>query len=234
MLWRGKDKNKQAVERPLIAELDPRSPITEQYRTVRTNIQFASIDQELRTIMVTSASPEEGKSMTAANLATVYAHQEKKVLLIDADLRKATVHMTFQLDNFRGLSKWLVGGSALHENIQKSRIEHLDVITSGPIPPNPSELLGSRKMKELIEEVKEMYDVIIFDTPPILAVTDAQILANYLDGSILVVRSKQTEFEAAIKAKEALEHTTSKLLGTILNDREGKQSDYYYKYYGTT
>src|SRR5690625_3730507 len=131
MLWRGKDKNKQAVERPLIAELDPRSPITEQYRTVRTNIQFASIDQELRTIMVTSASPEEGKSMTAANLATVYAHQEKKVLLIDADLRKATVHMTFQLDNFRGLSKWLVGGSALQKNIQKSRTKNLVVITPG-------------------------------------------------------------------------------------------------------
>jgi len=233
MIWRGRDNHKITVERSLIAELDPLSPITEQYRTVRTNIQFASIDQELKTIMITSASPDEGKSMTAANLATVYAHQEKKVLLIDADLRKATVHTTFRLDNFRGLSKWLVGGSDLRENIQKSRIEHLDVITSGPIPPNPSELLGSRKMKELIEQVKEMYDVVIFDTPPILAVTDAQILANYLDGTILVIRSKQTEFEAAIKAKEALEHTTSKLLGTILNDCEKKQSDYYYNYYGT-
>lgn len=233
MIWRGRDNHKITVERSLIAELDPLSPITEQYRTVRTNIQFASIDQELKTIMITSASPDEGKSMTAANLATVYAHQEKKVLLIDADLRKATVHTTFRLDNFRGLSKWLVGGSDLRENIQKSRIEHLDVITSGPIPPNPSELLGSRKMKELIEQVKEMYDVVIFDTPPILAVTDAQILANYLDGTILVIRSKQTEFEVAIKAKEALEHTTSKLLGTILNDCEKKQSDYYYNYYET-
>lgn len=233
MLWRRKGANKQVLERSLIAEIDPLSPITEQYRTVRTNILFSSIDQELKTIMVTSASPEEGKSMTTANLATVYAHQEKKVLLIDADLRKSTVHTMFKLDNIRGLSNRLVGGSALSETIQKSGIEHLDVITSGPLPPNPSELLGSRKMKDLIDEVKEMYDVIIFDTPPILAVTDAQILANYLDGSILVVRSKQTEFEAAIKAKEALENTTTKLLGAVLNDSERKQSDYYYNYYGS-
>lgn len=218
--------------RHLITKLNPSSPISEQYRTVRTNLQFASVDEDLRSILITSSGPEEGKSMTTANLAVAYAHQGKKVLLIDADLRKPTVHYTFRLDNLSGLSNMLVGERTLLETAVSSDVENLDIISSGPIPPNPSELLSSKKMENLLNEAQMSYDFVIFDTPPVLAVTDAQVLANIVDGSLLIIRSKQTELEAATKAKEALEHAKSKLLGTVLNDREKKQSNTYY-YYGT-
>lgn len=215
----------------LITQLNPRSPIAEQYRTIRTNIEFSSVDEEVRSIIVTSSSPEEGKSMTAANLAIVYAQQGKRVLLIDADLRKPTVHYTFRLDNLRGLSNLLVSQSQLEGAISDTQQENLHVISSGPIPPNPSELLGSNKMKSLINEAKKVYDIIILDTPPVLAVTDAQVLANIVDGSILVVRSDQTEYELATKATETLKTAQAKILGAVLNDREQSASNTYY-YYG--
>lgn len=215
--------------RQLIAQINPRSPISEQYRTLRTNMEFSSVDKELKTILVTSSSPSEGKSMTTANLAVVYAQQGKKVLLIDADLRKPTVHYTFRLDNLKGLSNILVNEARLEEAAYATGINDLDVISSGPIPPNPSELLGSRRMESFIQEASKLYDYIIFDTPPVLAVTDAQILANIVDGTILVIRSGQTESELAIKAKEALEPAKAKLLGAVLNDRDkGSTTNYYY------
>lgn len=217
--------------RYLIAKLNPRSPITEQYRTVRTNLQFSSVDQDLQTMLLTSAGPGEGKSMTSANLAVVYAQQGKKVLLIDADLRKPTIHYTFRLDNLRGLSNALVSNMSLQEIVSPSDVGNLDLISCGPIPPNPSELLGSKRMKELVREARQAYDIIIFDTPPVLAVTDAQILANLCDGVVLVVRSKKTEFDAADKAIELLQSANAKILGTILNDRDKKEMNYYY-YYG--
>lgn len=169
--------------------------------------------------------------MTAANLAVVYAQQGKRVLLVDADLRKPTVHYTFRLNNLRGLSNLLVGELNTEETIQTSDIDDLDVLTCGPIPPNPSELLGSNRMKQFIETASSEYDFIIFDTPPVLAVTDAQVLANVVDGTLLVIRSKSTEYEAAIAAKETLEKAQAKLLGTVLNDQDKKDSNTYY-YYG--
>ncbi|MFC2947706.1 CpsD/CapB family tyrosine-protein kinase [Virgibacillus sediminis] len=217
--------------RHLITKLSPRSPISEQYRTIRTNLQFASVDEELHTMLLTSAGPTEGKSLTTANLSVVYAQQGKRVLLIDADLRKPTIHYTFRLDNLKGLSNILVGDVSLKEAVAASDIENLDLISSGPIPPNPSELLSSKRMQQMIADARESYDVIIFDTPPVLAVTDAQIISNFVDGSILVVRSKSTEFEAAQKAIEALQSVQAKILGTVLNDRGKKEANYYY-YYG--
>lgn len=214
--------------RQLITKLNPRSPISEQFRTIRTNLQFTAVDEDLDTMLVTSAGPAEGKSSTVANLAIVFAQQEKSVLLIDADLRKPTVHYTFRVDNRRGLSSVLVGETTLEEALTKSDIPNLDILSSGPIPPNPSELLGSNKMRNLIEEAKAIYDLIIFDTPPVLAVTDAQILANIVDGSLLVVRSKQTDQDSALKAKEHLEPAQSKLLGVVLNDVEKTKDQYYY------
>ncbi|MBM7539771.1 CpsD/CapB family tyrosine-protein kinase [Amphibacillus cookii] len=214
--------------RHLITKLNPRSPISEQYRTIRTNLQFAAVDETLDTMLVTSAGPSEGKSSTVANLAIVFAQQEKKVLLVDADMRKPTVHYTFRVDNRRGLSSVLVGEMSLLEALTKSDVDGLDILSSGPIPPNPSELLGSKAMKQVIEEAKGHYDLIIFDTPPVLAVTDAQILANVVDGSLLVVRSKQTDQDSAMKAKELLEPAKSKLLGVVLNDREVTKNQYYY------
>src|SRR5699024_4866436 len=144
------------------------------------------------------------------------------------DLRKPTVHYTFRLDNLTGLSNILVGESALEDAIQPSDVDHLDVITCGPIPPNPSELLASKKMRTVLKQAESHYDLVIFDTPPVLAVTDATILANIVDSSLLVVRSGQTEIESAKAAKEALEPANGKLLGTVLNDREKKGSNYYY------
>lgn len=228
-------KNQSKVSsnvRHLITKVNPKSPISEQYRTVRTNMQFSSVDNDLKSFLVTSSGPAEGKSSTTANLAIVYAQQGKRVLLIDADLRKPTMHYTFRLDNLRGLSNVLVGEISLEEAVNGTDIDTLDVMTCGPIPPNPSELLGSRKMETLLKEAKLSYDLVIFDTPPVLAVTDAQILANIVDGSVLVVRSGSTEIEPAQKAKEALMPAKAKLLGVVLNDREKKASNYYY-YYGT-
>ena len=229
---RRKRKQARASQmRHLITQLNPRSPIAEQYRTLRTNLEFSSVDHPLKSILVTSSSPSEGKSMTTANLAVVYAQQGLKVLLIDADLRKPTVHYTFRLDNLRGLSNILVNEATIEDTAYSTGIGNLDVISSGPIPPNPSELLGSKRMEGLIQEASSSYDLIIFDTPPVLAVTDAQILGNVVDGTILVVRSGQTEYELAIKAKEALEPARAKLLGTVLNDREKTSTTNYY-YYG--
>lgn len=227
-----KRPSRNSKMRHLITKLNPRSPISEQYRTIRTNLEFTSVDEELRSMLVTSSGPGEGKSMTTANLAVVYAQQGKKVLLIDADLRKPTVHYTFRLDNLRGLSNILIGEMRLEDATVSSDIDNLDIVTCGPIPPNPSELLGSRMMGTLLEQALTLYDMVIFDTPPVLAVTDAQILANIVDGALLVVRSAETEYEEAIKAKEALQPAKGKLLGVILNDREKGDTNNYY-YYGT-
>jgi capsular exopolysaccharide synthesis family protein len=228
-----KRKNQSKTNiRSLITKFNPKSPISEQYRTIRTNIEFASIDKELRSLIVTSSGSSEGKSSTTANLGVVFAQQGKRVLLIDGDLRKPTVHYTFKLDNRTGLSSVLVGEKTLEDSVKETDLPNLDILTSGPIPPNPSELLGSNAMKKMLQIALDgIYDVILFDTPPVLAVTDAQILANICDASIVVARSEQTEYEAIRKAKELLEQAQAKLLGIILNDVLQKKSSTYY-YYG--
>lgn len=181
--------------------------------------------------MVTSSGPSEGKSTTVANLAVVFAQQGKKVLLIDADLRKPTVHYTFRLEHHVGLTNVLTKQIELEGAVNRTDIENLFVLTSGPIPPNPAELVGSHAMEDLLVSVYEQFDLVLFDTPPVLAVTDAQILANQCDGTILVVHSGKTDTEAAIKAKELLLAAKGKLLGVILNQKNQKDSQYYY-YYG--
>ncbi|MEH7019903.1 CpsD/CapB family tyrosine-protein kinase [Priestia megaterium] len=220
------------LKRRLLAHNSPKDPVAEQYRTIRTNIQFSNVDQDIKTIVLTSSGAEEGKSTTSANLATVYAQQGLKVLLIDADLRKPTGHYTFRLENHIGLTNVLTRQSTLAQAVQESEIPHLSVLTSGPIPPNPSELLASAQMAELLKEMKEQFDMVIFDTPPILAVADAQILANQVDGTILVVSSGKTEKDAALKSKELLSNAQGKLLGVVLNNRKVEEGNYYY-YYGT-
>ncbi|WP_303621593.1 CpsD/CapB family tyrosine-protein kinase [Bacillus sp. FJAT-45066] len=231
MLKRKKNITNNSTSRHLISHLLPKSPISEQYRTIRTNIQFSSVDSDIHTIMVTSSGPGEGKSTTAGNLAVVFAQQGKKVLYIDADLRKPTAHYTFQIDNFKGLTTVLTKQSVLIQTVEMTKVENLDILTSGPIPPNPAELLSSRAMDELLNAAKDIYDVIVIDTPPVLAVTDAQILANKCDGTILVVASSSTEIESATKSKELLEAAKAKLLGVVLNKKKMKDSSYYY-YYG--
>ena len=231
----GKKKNNQLLQqtgRNLIANSDPRSPVSEQYRTIRTNIQFSAVDQEIKTLMVTSAGPGEGKSTTVANLAIVFAQQGKKVLLIDADLRKPTIHYTFRQENHTGLTNVLTKQAKIEKAVQKTDIENLYTLTSGPIPPNPAELLGAKTMDEFLETASEQFDLVLFDTPPVLAVTDAQVLSNKCNGAIMVVYSGKTETDAAIKAKELLVAAKAKLLGVVLNHKKQKDSQYYY-YYGT-
>lgn len=219
-------------KRSLITKIAPKSSISEQYRTVRTNIQFSSVDDEIKSIMVTSADPAEGKSTTVANLAVTFAQQGKKVLLVDADMRKPTVHYTFQVENVYGLTNVLTKQKSLEEAINNTDVEYLNVLTSGPIPPNPAELLASKAMLEFLTKVEDIYDVILFDTPPILAVTDAQILANLCQGSVLVIASGKTEIEKVAKSKELLAAAKGKLLGAVLNNKKVDKSNYYY-YYGT-
>lgn len=217
--------------RSLITKSNPKSPISEQYKTIRTNIQFSSVDKAIQSLMVTSSGPGEGKSTTVANLAVVFAQQGKRVLLIDADLRKPTVHYTFRLENHTGLTNVLPKQAELDSAVNVTDIENLFVMASGPIPPNPAELLGSQAMEDLLKEVYVQYDLVLFDSPPVLAVTDAQILANKCSGTILVVHSGKTETDAAVKAKELLISAKGKLLGVVLNQKKQKESQYYY-YYG--
>lgn len=220
-----------STRRKLVAHDNPKSPISEQYKTVRTSINFSSVDKEIRSILVTSSGPGEGKSTTAANLAVVFAQEGKNVLLVDSDMRKPTSHYTFNVQNTFGLTSVLSRQKDLRDVVNRTDIPHLDLLTCGPVPPNPAELLSSRSMESLLVDMYREYDLIIFDTPPLLAVTDAQVLANQCDGTVLVVSSGTTHIDSAKKAKELLDSSKGKLLGVILNNREIKDTSYYY-YYG--
>ncbi|MGX7288467.1 CpsD/CapB family tyrosine-protein kinase [Enterococcus devriesei] len=217
----------------LITLVDKSSPVSERYRTVRTNIQFASsADRQIKTLVVTSSGPGEGKSTTSANLAVVFANSGQSVLLVDADMRKSTVHKTFQLTNNVGLSNVLSSDMGVKEAVQRSVVPNLYVMTSGPKAPNPSELLGSTRMDQLIMELRDSYDFIIFDMPPIVAVTDAQIMASKADGTLLVVRENVTRKDSLQKARELLSMVNANVLGAVFNGSTDENDQGYY-YYGT-
>ncbi|WP_017379288.1 CpsD/CapB family tyrosine-protein kinase [Paenisporosarcina sp. TG-14] len=228
-----KKKILQQVARKLIIRSNPKSFVSEQYRTLRTNINFSMPKGELQTVLVTSASPGEGKSTTASNLAVAYAQEGKSVVLVDADMRKPTSHYTFHVTNTLGLSNLLTRQSTLDETVKETGIEGLQIITSGPIPPNPAELLTSIQMDVLIQELKKDYDMIVFDAPPTLSVTDAQVLSNKCDGTIFVVSSKETNKDNALKAKELLISAKAHILGVVINNFELSKEHNYYQYYGT-
>ncbi|WP_412095993.1 CpsD/CapB family tyrosine-protein kinase [Bacillus sp. PS06] len=217
-----------AQNRSLISMKNPKSPISEQYRTIRTNIEFSAVDGEMNKILVTSSGPGEGKSTTTNNLAIVFAQQGKKVLLIDADLRKPTTHYSFRLENHTGLSNVLTNKSTLGQAVRETEQENLYVLTSGPIPPNPAELLGSKMMTHLLEEIGQLFDMVIIDTPPVLAVTDALVLGNKCDGVVLVTSSGKTINEAAVKSKELLDNAQAKIVGVVLNNKKIENTQYYY------
>ncbi|WP_027308873.1 CpsD/CapB family tyrosine-protein kinase [Caloramator sp. ALD01] len=217
-----------------IVEKNPKSPISESYRTLRTNIQFSSFDKDIKTIVVTSSAPGEGKSTTVGNLALVMAQSGKKVLLIDADLRKPTVHKKFKLSNQTGLTNILIEDKNPFEVIQKYS-DNLYILTSGILPPNPAEVVASNKLKNFINEMKNHFDYILLDSPPVIAVTDAQILSSFLDGVILVVSSGEAEKELVKKAKDLLDKVNANIIGVVLNKLELKSRKgygYYYYYYG--
>ena len=215
----------------LISLLNSRSTIAEQYRTIRTNIQFAaSSDHPVKSIVITSSGPSEGKSLTAANLAIVFAKSGKKTLLLDGDMRKPTVWKTFRLSNQKGLSTLLVSPDDIADSIQKTTIDNLSVLTSGPQPPNPSELLGSTREEIIMDQLTRLFDVIIVDMPPVVTVTDAQIVASKADGTILVAREGVSEKAALLKAKQLLEIAHARILGVVYNGVDSANDAGYYYY----
>lgn len=223
------------AEIDFITHYDSRSPVAEAYRAIRTNLQFSGAGKTLKTIVFTSAIPNEGKSTTVANLAITIGQDDKKILLIDCDMHKPLIHRRFSLLN-RGLSNCFAEDLPLKEVIQADVFPNLDIVTSGPIPPNPAELLGSKKMKALLQEAAEMYDYVFLDMPPVLAVTDAVLMSSLMssqtDGTILVLGSGDISPDEGKQAKELLEKVHANILGVILNKvPQHHKSGYYYYYY---
>lgn len=220
------------AEISFITDRDKLSPISEAYRAIRTNLQFAAAgDKKVKTIVFTSALPSEGKSTTDTNLAIVMGQDNKRVLLVDCDLRRPVMHRRFGLPN-RGLTNCFADDLKLADVIQHDIYPNLDVVTSGPIPPNPAELLGSPKMQELLQGVEDDYDYILLDLPPILVVTDAAVVGSQADGVILVVGSGDISPDEARQAKALLEKGNVNILGVVLNKvPQRHQGSYYYYYY---
>ena len=211
----------------------PMSVVTEQVKTIRTNLNYAMVGKPLKTLMITSAIQGEGKSTVGSNLAVEYAKKGLQVLLVDADLRRPTIHQTFSISNQRGVSSWLSGQLTDVNEAIYPVLDHLFVMPSGPKPPNPAELLASDRMTKFLTVATRKLDLVIVDAPPILPVTDARILAGQVDGTVLVVRQNFVEKVAVRQAVSALKNARAQLLGTILNDVDIKTHGYGYGYYGT-
>lgn len=210
------------------------SRVSEAYRALRTNIQYYGVDLPLRRILVTSTSPGEGKSTTLANLAIAFAQTGQRVLVIDTDLRLPCLHRMFTISNARGLTNVLLGTVTVDEASQASTFSNLYILPAGAQPPNPSEMLGSGKMKELLMQLCDQYDLILMDSPPILAVTDASVLAGLVDGVVLVIGAGHVNRDAAQRAQSQLETVKARVLGMVLNgSNEGVSADYFGGYYQT-
>lgn len=217
----------------IITNDDPKSPISEAYRVLRTNILFSSFDKPIKTMVVTSAGPGEGKSTTLVNLAVTFAQQGSRVLLIDADLRKPRIHRILMMDNSNGLTNLLSTRNDYKDYVRSCRIKNLDILLCGAIPPNPSELLMSNAMKQFIQKVREDYDIVLIDAPPAIIVTDAAIISTFVDGTMLVAASGTVERDELIRAKEMLNKVNANIIGVVLNkiDRKTSGGYHYYEYY---
>lgn len=213
----------------LVTVTNPRSPISEAYRTLRTNLEFSSLDKTIRSMVVTSAAPEEGKSTTLANLAVTIAQAGKKVILVDCDLRRPSLHQIFAVRSPVGFTDMMRDDTLMAKPpLQDTCVSNLFLLTSGTLPPNPSELLASRRMSELITALYEHADILLFDAPPIIAVTDAAVLASKVDAVLLVISAGKTKREHARQAKALLEKVNARLIGTVLNNVKGETSMYQY------
>ena len=223
--------HRQIKKIDLTAFNDAKSPVTEAYRTIRTNLQFSGVDKELKIIEITSAVPNEGKSTVLASLAIVMAQAGKRVLLVDCDFRNPTQHKLFGLPN-KGVSNCIAAGGDFHEIVQHIGQNNLDILTSGPVAPNPSEILMSNRMQAFLEAAREEYDYVLLDTPPVMPVTDAAALSSKTDGVMLVVACGEDKPELVKIAKTRLEQAGANLLGCILNKVKVGGGKYGYGYGG--
>jgi capsular exopolysaccharide synthesis family protein len=223
------------IESRLITHFAPKSPISEAYRTLRTNIQYANADRAMKTVLITSSGMGEGKSTSVANLAITFAQMGSKTLLVDTDLRRPVLHGIFEQSRNEGLTNILVGRLSMEEAIKPTKIDHLSLLTSGTLPPNPSELLGSKMMEKFIKSAVSTYDIVLFDTPPVIAVTDAAVLAPNVDGAILVIRSGVTNQNALSRSKMLLDNVKANVLGILVNGMtvDRMMGSYYYYYYSS-
>jgi capsular exopolysaccharide synthesis family protein len=201
----------------LITLTDPRSPISEAYRTLRTNLSFSSLDEPIRTLVVTSAAPDEGKSTTVANLAVTMAQGGKKTILVDCDLRRPTLHEIFNLPVEPGLTNLLLEEGD-QQIVHDTEVEGLQVLTSGPLPPNPADLLGSQKIDQIISQLASSADIVLFDAPPVIAVTDATVLGSKVNGVLLVINAGKTRREHAARARELLDRAKVRIIGAALTN----------------
>jgi len=218
-------------ERDLGVFLDPKSIAAECCRSIRTNILFMSPDRPLRTIVVTSPSPQEGKTTTAISNSVTMAEAGGRVLVVDTDMRRPRLHRSFGVPNQNGISTVIVGKGTLAEAIKHTDIPNLDVLTCGPVPPNPSELLHTNRFVDVLNECSKLYDRVILDSPPTSAVTDPAVLGNLCDGVILVVKAGETTRETAMHARRQLTAAKAKLLGVVVNAIDFSNPAYGYEYY---
>ena len=225
------DENEVASSDLFVHEF-PKSSVTESCRVIRTNITYSSPDRRIKRLLITSASPQEGKSTAAVNLGIIFAQGDKKVLIVDTDMRRPRIHKAFGISSGRpGLTNLIMGESTMDEVIADTGIPGVSVIPCGPIPPQPAELLGARHMEELAAELDARFDWVIFDSPPVVAVTDAVVLSRMVDGVILVVKAGKTTRDLVLKAKRQLTDVGAPILGTVLNDFDMKAGGYRYYYY---
>ncbi len=227
---RAKFSNMNIGKDKLVVYHQPKNPVSEVYRTIRTNIQFSAVEKEIRTLTVTSATEGEGKTTTIANLAVTLAQQDNRVLILDADLRRPKVHKVFDVENDQGLTEILVNKVDPKSLIKETFVGNLFVLPSGVLPPNPAELLGSKNLVKLIEELKESYDYVLIDVPPVNLVPDGLLIANIIDGVLLVCSSGVVPVEEAKRAKELLVQAKARVLGVILNNVPMDTTNYYYYY----
>lgn len=225
-----RQKEEGMMPRYLVVDKKPHSAVSEQFRTIRTNIMYSSIKTDIKSVLFTSDLSGTGKSTVASNMAVAYAQAGKKTLFLDADLRRPTSHHTFGMSNQTGLSNLIVNDLPLDEVIKKTKFDGLDLITSGPVPPNPAELLSAPKLDAIMVRLKTNYDMIIIDSPPILSMTDAQLLSKNASGVILVTNVEKNNRDRLNEAKDLLDKADANIIGIVLNKRAeaNVEDDYYY------
>lgn len=224
-------KKKEQRSYELITHTSPKSSMAEAYRTLRTNLGFAGMDKPNRCILFSSTSPRDGKSTVASNLAVVMAQAGNRVVLIDSDLRKPVQHQIFQVDNRQGFTNCILKEVEVERVLHNGLVDNLYVMTSGPIPPNPAEILNSSRTEAIIAQLLEEYDYVFIDAPPVLAVTDASILSTLVDGVILVINASNTRTDLAREACEQFKKANARVIGVVLNQVKMDSSDYKYYYY---